>query len=104
MKTKVSLLMYSVLLCFGILCLGTKLTASASTLPVEVSMYDDSEWSYEYTTIDYGYELLTSAMYHNQKYTYLYNDTGTIIGMLNSEGEQIVKYEYDINALPAHTY
>lgn len=104
MKTKVSLLMYSVLLCFGILCLGTKLTASASTLPVEVSMYDDSEWSYEYTTIDYGYELLTSAMYHNQKYTYLYNDTGTIIGMLNSEGEQIVKYEYDINGLPAHTY
>lgn len=81
-----------------------KITVNASTLPVTPSMCEDLEWTYEYTMIDYGYELLTSATYHGEKYTYLYNETGIIIGMINSEGEQIVKYEYDIYGLPACVY
>lgn len=104
MKIGITKIMFNILLCLGFLSLGTKLTANATTLPVIPTEYEDSEWTYEYATIDYGYELLTSATYHNEKYTYLYSETGIIIGMLNSEGMQIVKYEYDINGLPAHIY
>ncbi len=69
MRTKINKLVCSILLYFGILCLGSKLTVNASTSPVTSSVCEDFEWTYEYTMIDYGYELLTSATYHGEKYT-----------------------------------
>lgn len=64
----------------------------------------DSDWNYEYEMIDYGYEMLTGSTYQDMHYSYLYDESGIIVGMLDANGEQVVKYEYDTYGLPINAY
>jgi YD repeat-containing protein len=57
--------------------------------------YNDSNWSYQYEVQEYGYKKLVGAYYLGEYYTYVYNESDVIEGMLDSNGNQIVKYTYD---------
>lgn len=57
--------------------------------------YNDSDWSYQYATEEYGYEKIIGAFYQNQYYSYIYDSNGIIVGMKDSDGEQIVLFSYD---------
>lgn len=66
--------------------------------------YDDPSWSYQYGTSEYGFKKLIGAFYQGAYYTYVYDNAGVIEGMLDADGNQIVKYEYDQHGLVASTY
>lgn len=100
---------------FGIL-LGTfQISANAKETTVENNIredvysvepvgYSDMNFTYYYDMQEYGYQKLIGFYYDNECFKYLYDEAGVIIGIIDSLGVQIVKYEYDSNDILLNVY